>query len=118
MVTNCILSSHATPLKLGTGSIGGFENIVISNILIRLSKSKDMIHELKSWRGLSGIDILSVDGGTIDGISINNVVMDSIETPFFIKLGNRNSKFPGSKPATEGKLRNVRISNIVAKKLR
>ena len=44
-----------------------------------------MIHELKSWRGLSGIDILSVDGGTIDGISINNVVMDSIETPFFYK---------------------------------
>lgn len=115
VVTNCILSSHATPLKLGTGSIGGFQRIAISNIVIRPSKSKEMIHPEKSWGGLSGIDLLCVDGGIMEDISIENVVMDSVETALFIKLGDRNSAWPGKPEATPGVARNIRISNVTAR---
>lgn len=115
VVTNCILSSHATPLKLGTGSIGGFQRITVSNIVIRPSKSKEMIHPEKSWGGLSGIDLLCVDGGKMEDISIENVVMDSVETALFIKLGDRNSGWPGKPEATHGTARNIRISNLTAR---
>ncbi len=114
-ITNCILSSHATPLKCGTGSLGGFKRIAISNIVIRPSKSKEMIHSLEAWGGLSGIDLLIVDGGIMEDIVINNVVMDSIETPLFIKLGNRNDTWAGKPETTSGKINNIKISNLIAR---
>ena len=115
VITNCVLSSHATPLKCGTGSLGGFKRIAISNIVIRPSKSKEMNHPLNAWGGLSGIDLLCVDGGIMEDIVINNVVMDSVETPIFIKLGNRNSGWEGKPEATPGRVSNIKISNIVAR---
>lgn len=114
-ITNCILSSHATPLKCGTGSLGGFKRITISNIVIRPSKSEKMLHPLNAWGGLSGIDLLCVDGGEMEDILINNVVMDSVETPIFIKLGNRHDTWPGKPEATPGSIRNIMISNITAR---
>lgn len=114
-ITNCILSSHATPLKCGTGSLGGFKRITISNIVIRPSKSQEMIHPLNAWGGLSGIDLLCVDGGEMEDILINNVVMDSVETPIFIKLGNRHDTWPGKPETTPGSIRNIMISNITAR---
>lgn len=113
-ITNCILSSHATPLKFGTSSIGGFKNITISNMVIKPSKSKEMHHGLEAWGGLSGIDILCVDGGTIENIAISNVTMDGVETPLFIKLGNRNSAWEGKTDFEKGTIRNIKISNITA----
>lgn len=113
-ITNCILSSHATPLKFGTSSVGGFKNITISNIVIKPSKSTEMHHVLEAWNGLSGIDILCVDGGTIENVAISNVTMDGVETPLFIKLGNRNSAWEGKTEFEKSTIRNMRISNITA----
>ncbi len=115
VITNCILSSHATPLKFGTGSLGGFKRIAVSNIVIRPSKSKVMEHVLNAWGGLSGIDLLCVDGGIMEDIVINNVVMDSVETPIFIKLGNRHSTWEGKPETTPGRISNIKISNIIAR---
>lgn len=114
VITNCILSSFATPLKLGTGSVGGFERIAVSNLIIRPSKAREMHHGLKSWRGLSGIDILCVDGGIMEDVSISNVLIDSSETAFMIKLGNRNSGRRDDDKAARGIARNIRLSNISA----
>ncbi len=115
VIINCVLSSHATPLKCGTGSLGGFKRIAISNIVIRPSKSKEMNHPLNAWGGLSGIDLLCVDGGVMEDIVINNVVMDSVETPIFIKLGNRHSGWDGKSETTPGRISNIKISNVIAR---
>ncbi len=115
-ITNCILSSHATPLKCGTGSLGGFKRITISNIVIRPSRSEIMMHPLNAWGGLSGIDLLCVDGGKMEDILINNVVMDSVETPIFIKLGNRHDTWLGKPETTRGSVSNIMISNVTARK--
>jgi len=114
-ISNCILSSHATPLKCGTGSLGGFKRITINNIVIRPSKSKQMIHPLKAWGGLSGIDLLCVDGGSMQDILISNVVMDSVQTPIFIKLGNRHDTWPGKPATTRGTIDNIKINNLTAR---
>ncbi|MFV0265837.1 MAG: glycoside hydrolase family 28 protein [Draconibacterium sp.] len=115
VISNCILSSHATALKLGTGSVGGFKRIAIDNIVIRKSKATEMIHTMKAWGGICGIDIENVDGGVLEDVLINNIIIDGTNTPLFIKLGNRNSTWDGKPDAVPGILQNVRISNLTAR---
>ena len=54
---------------------------------------------------ISGIALEVVDGGIMDRVVINNISMQDIQTPIFIRLGNRRGN---------GVLKNVTISNIVA----
>ncbi len=91
VVANCIVGSHASAIKLGTGSVGGYKNISISNVLIRRSKSKIMMHPLGVWQGLTGIDILTTDGGALRQLMVSNVTMEDVENPIHIRLGNRLS---------------------------
>ncbi len=115
VISNCVLSSHATALKLGTGSVGGFKRIAINNIVIRPSKATEMIHVMKAWGGICGIDIENVDGGVLEDVFLNNIIIDGPRTPLFIKLGNRNSTWEGKPEAVPGVLRNVRITNLTAR---
>ena len=96
VVTNCILATHASAIKLGTGSVGGFENVVVSNCVIRPSQSKKIVHGLfalglEAPGGLTGIDLGSVDGGTLRHCLFSNIIMEGVESPFCLRLGNRNS---------------------------
>jgi polygalacturonase len=125
-ITNCIAATHASAYKLGTGSLGGFENIVISNCTVRRSRATEAerLHVLGAWGGLAAVDIASVDGGHIRNVVIDNLVVDGVETPVFIKLGNRMSRHVDDnyaaradiKPADEpaGSIDGVTISNLRA----
>jgi len=102
VVSNCIISSTCSALKLGTESNGGFENIAFSNCTIRETR-------------LAGLAIEMVDGGLLDRISVNNLVMNEVGAPIFIRLGNRARPFvEGGPQPPMGKLRNVSISNVQA----
>jgi polygalacturonase len=114
VVRNCVVRSICNGIKMGTGSAGGFRNIDISNITISKA-SKDLI---RNWQRnlkfieqpvtvLAGIAIENVDGGNTDNITVRNVFMTDVQTPIFIKLGNRALQNPG-------RLRNVKIDNITA----
>ena len=85
-------------IKFGTESNGGFKNITISNIVFDYSR---------------GLALETVDGGLLEDVAITNITMrDIVNPPIFIRLGRRNR---GPKETmTEGKLRRVIISNIVA----
>ena len=54
---------------------------------------------------ISGIALEVVDGGIMDRVVINNIAMQDVQTPLFVRLGNRRGK---------GVLKNVIVSNIVA----
>jgi polygalacturonase len=93
--------SHNSPtgrIKFGTESNGGFKNITISNCLFDYSR---------------GLALESVDGGQLEDVTITNITMrDVVNSPIFIRLGKRNR---GPKETmTEGEIRRVIISNIVA----
>ncbi len=90
--SDCLLASHASAIKLGTASIGGFRNIAISNIAIHRSRSRHMIHPLKFWGGICGIDLASVDGGPLQNVAVTNVVMDGPASAIFLRHGNRLSR--------------------------
>lgn len=112
VVNNCIISSNCNGIKFGTGSIGGFQNIAISNCVIH----KASVDNIRKWQSvipgisaettvLAGIALEVVDGGFMDQITINNLSMQDVQTPLFIRLGNRKGN---------GTLKNVIISNIIA----
>lgn len=119
-ISNCVLASFASPLKFGTGSIGGFRNISVSNITIRRSTCSHNHHVFQADGGLAGIDIGCVDGGIFENVAISNVAMRGPETPIFIKLGKRHSfnchdgQWPDMPEPKEGAVRGLRISNLVA----
>lgn len=72
-----------------------FRNITISNVIFDYS---------------SGLALESVDGGVLEDVTINNVVMQDIaDSPIFIRLGARLRGPKGSVPAA---IRRVSISNV------
>ena len=100
-VTNCVLSSLASALKLGTESNGGFEDITMTNCAIYDT-------------GYSGIGLMTVDGGTLNRVTVSNITMTNVKVPIFVRLGNRARPMPDQEPPGVGVLRNVIISNIQA----
>ena len=113
-VTNCVLSSHCNAIKIGTETNAPFRNITINNCVVKKSDGPKRI--LGRQEGISGISIESVDGSVIDGVTITNIVLDGPQVPIFVRLGNRGLKVSPDSPKPEiGAIRNVSMSNIVAR---
>jgi polygalacturonase len=84
-------------IKLGTESNGGFKNITISNCVFDRCR---------------GLAIECVDGGAIEDVTISNIAMrDVMQSPIFIRLGNR-ARGPNNPPV--GAIRRVNINDVVA----
>lgn len=106
VVSHCQLSTRTNAIKLGTESIGGFENISVSNC--RITRTK-----------MAGIALYAVDGGDLRNVVIDDITMDNVAVPISIRLGARLSTFrEGDLPnPSAGKLRDVTIKNIRAKNI-
>ncbi|MFH1738113.1 MAG: glycosyl hydrolase family 28 protein [bacterium] len=102
-VTNCILSTSCNAFKMGTESRGGFKYVTVSNCV--MYGPPDRKHST------SGVALETVDGAVVDGIVVTNISMLDVDTPIFIRLGNRGRDMETPVPGT---LRNVTISNIEA----
>ena len=102
VVSNCVLSSLCNALKMGTETNGGFDNVAISNCTIYDTE-------------LAGVALEIVDGGALDRVTVSNIVMRSVNTPLFLRLGNRARPYEkdGRRPGV-GKFHNVLLSNIDA----
>ncbi|MCC5932499.1 MAG: glycoside hydrolase [Cyclobacteriaceae bacterium] len=114
VISNCIISTHCNAIKTGTESNGGFRNISISNCIIKPSESKDsVIYGVRG--GITGITLGLVDGGTLEGITIDNIRMEGVYVPIFMRLGNRGRAYKeGQGVITTGTFRDVHIRNIQA----
>lgn len=77
-IGNCVVRSvRGSAIKTGTESNGGFKNITVSNCIV-----KDVpVH--------TGIELITVDGGMMQNILLENIAMENVATPFFIRLGKR-----------------------------
>lgn len=108
-VTNCVLRTACSNFKFGTETSGDFRNIAVTNVTMAPREQTG-----GRWRRpLSGISLESVDGSNIDGVVISNITMEGVNAPIFIRLGNRGR---GLSPAVPGTVRNVSISNVVARR--
>ncbi len=64
VVTNCVLTSAATALKLGTETHADFRHILFSNCVIRDSRT--------------GIGLLAKDGGAMENVRFSQIVMTTL----------------------------------------
>ncbi len=100
VVTGCVIRSVWGALKLGTESAGDFRNIIFSDIVIRDTHG-------------GGLKIISMDGCRMENIQVNNVIMDNVSGPIFIRLGSRLRKYFADQPdRPTGILKNVSIRNV------
>lgn len=115
VVSGCIVSSFANAIKCGTESTGGFKNIVISDCIVKPSNNKGERVLKSTPSGITAISLEMVDGGVMDGVSINNIQIEGTECPLYVRLGNRARKYIDEAPEPGmGEMRNIRISNIMA----
>ncbi|GJM64301.1 glycoside hydrolase family 28 protein [Persicobacter diffluens] len=117
VITNCIVSSTASYIKLGTGSFGTFKRITVSNCVLRPTRATKIVHGLGYRNGITGLSLMSVDGCDIENISFNNIVMDGMMTPIFIRLSDRHKVTHteyNHHPITAGTIKNISYSNITA----
>ena len=112
-ISDCIARSHCNAIKLGTESNGGFKDITIANCVISSPAETNTIYGRP--RGTSGISLELVDGGRLERIAINNITIQGVTVPLFLRLGDRGRPFQKDLPPPPiGTFRDVVINNIVA----
>ena len=98
VVTNCVLQTSQTGLKIGTETHGTFKNITFSNCTV--------------FDSGGGFALIMRDGGIIDGVVVNNISIHAT-TP---KQMDGQGIYVWSHKRTEdtpwGMIRNVLISNM------
>lgn len=100
---------------MGTESTGGFRNISISNCVVKPSIEKEIPKGNLYRTGITGLSLMIVDGGTLEGVSFNNLTIDGTQCPIYIRLGGRSRKHTLESPEPEiGVVRNITINNITA----
>ena len=101
-VTNCILSTRWAAVRIGPESLGVFRDIAVSNCVI---------HDTYG----SAIKIQEVEGGVMENISFDNLVMDHVTGPISLRLGGYLGwRHERKESLPIGVLRNIRFSNIQA----
>jgi hypothetical protein len=112
-ISDCIVSSHCNSIKMGTESGGGFQNITVTNCTICSPRYSKFINGRQ--RGLAGVALEIVDGGTLERVTISNLTIKGVTVPIFMRLGNRARLYEkGQSKPDIGKFRNVIINNIIA----
>ena len=100
-MTNCVFSSTCNGFKLGTDSMGGSQNVTISNCTVYDTR-------------LAGIALELVDGGLLENVNVSNIVMHNVARLSSGPFGYRARHLPGTEKPGVGILRNVVINNIQA----
>lgn len=108
-VRNCTLATYSRAIKIGTETQGFFKNIYIHDCVVKKSTRGPLNLDAKC-----GINLAIVDGGGMDGVTIENIQLEAI-TPIVIRLGNMARKHEPNAPTPGvGYVKNIRLKNIVA----
>lgn len=92
-VANCRLRSSASAFKIGTGSKGGFRNIVVRNLEV-----------YDTYR--SAVALEAVDGGFLENVDVKGIRATNTGNALFIRLGHRN------KDETYSRVKNISIADM------
>lgn len=98
LIEDCVLASTSNALKIGTETRRDFFNITMRNCTIHAPSQG------RRKRGISGIALISDDGGNLHNIVAENIRMTEVQAGFFIRI-NRRLRGDRDRPGT--------ISNVV-----
>lgn len=99
-ITNCIVSTNASGIKIGTETSGAFEDITVQNCTVFDTR-------------VDAISIMTVDGARIERINISNISVRNVKgTAIFLRLGARNRTYRKNAKAATGILKDILIENV------
>jgi hypothetical protein len=103
--------------------MGGFQDITIMNCTVQVVPPEAPHIFTGGRNGLTGIQLIIVDGGRMERVSISNVTIEGMRVPLSIRLGARGRGLvePSLLPEAErperlpvGVIRDISLANIVA----
>ena len=99
-ISNCLVSSNASGIKIGTESAGAFEDIVVQNCTVYDTRCE-------------GLAVLTVDGARIERVSFSNITLRNIKgDAILVRLGARDRTYRKDVTAKRGTLKDVMFSQI------
>ncbi len=99
-ITNCVISSNRSAIKIGTETSGAFEDITVTNCVIYDTRS-------------NGIALTTVDGARMERINVSNINIQNLKgAAIFIRLGNRGKTYRKNTIAKKGIIKDIIIQNI------
>ncbi len=99
-ITNCVVSSNASGIKIGTETSGAFEDITIQNCVIYDTR-------------VDAVSMMTVDGARMERINISDITVRNIKgAAIFIRLGNRNRSYLKNAVVNTPYLKDIIIENI------
>ena len=102
VITNCIISTRWAAFRIGPEARNDFRDITVSNCVVHNTYG-------------SAIKIQEVEGGVMENILFDNIVMENVTGPISLRLGGYLGwKNERKESLPIGVLRNVRFSNIRA----
>jgi hypothetical protein len=102
VITNCVISTRWAAFRVGPEAHGVYRDITVSNCVVRNTYG-------------AGIKMQEVEGGVMEDILFDNLVMDNVTGPISIRLGGYLGwKKERKESLPIGVLRNVRFNNIRA----
>jgi len=100
VITNCVITTNGSGIKIGTETVGAFQDITITNCTI---------YDIR----LGGIDVMCVDGAQIERVLISGITLRNINgTAIFVRLGNRGRMHRSDEKPRQGYIKNVLFENI------
>jgi len=109
-IKNCTVATYSRALKMGTETNGPYKNIYVHNCKVQQSTAGPLTEKASC-----GINLSAVDGGSMENVLFESIEMTGVNTPFFIRLGNRARKYTDTAAVQGvGYVRNVELRNITA----
>lgn len=100
VITNCVITTNASGIKIGTETVGAFQDITITNCTI---------YDIR----LGGIDVMCVDGAQVERVLVSGITLRNVNgTAIFVRLGNRGRMHRVDEKPRQGYIKDISFQNI------
>ena len=99
-VTDCVIESNCSGVKVGTESVGDFSDIRVSRCSIRNC-------------GVVALKVTAVDGGSVENIIFSDLEIENSTGPIFIAVGDRKRLYSDeTAPERRSRICNLSFENM------
>ncbi len=116
LIENSTFYTTCNAFKIGTDTQGDFRNIIARNLI--LGGIPDSLESFKGrYECSTGITLVTVDGGNVDNILVQDVDISRSRCPIFVRTGNRGRRW-NETMEQPGYLKDIVIKNVTGKENR
>jgi polygalacturonase len=110
LIENSVFVSTCNALKIGTDTQGDFRNILCRHL--KLGGVPEGMPSMRGHEASTGITLATVDGGNVENVLIQDVMIDRVRCPVFLRTGKRLRVMPGAPKPAIGYLKRILIDGV------